>query len=168
MLSTKVLAKLTTQLLEIKHIKTLRIHTRSPIASPTRINENFLNWLDALPLKKVMVLHCNHPQELTPLVKKALKSISNTNTLLLNQSVLLKKINDNVDVLCQLSHKLFDYGVLPYYLNQLDKVSGTHHFSVSNSMAKSIHRQLLQKLPGYLTPKLVQEISGKMNKSPIF
>lgn len=168
MLSTKVLKKLSSQLTKLKHIKTLRIHTRIPIVSPNRINENLIKWLDSLPFKKVMVLHCNHPQELTHTVKKALKSISNTNTLLLNQSVLLKKINDNVDTLCRLSHKLFDFGVLPYYLNQLDKVNGTHHFKVSKTNAKSIHKRLLKKLPGYLVPKLVEEIPGKMNKSPIF
>jgi KamA family protein len=136
--------------------------------TPSRITDNFLNWLNNLPFKKVMVLHCNHPQELTESHQPILSSIKNTNTLLLNQSVLLKNINDNVEILSALSHKLFDFGILPYYLNQLDKVIGAHHFQVSDDKAKLIHKQLLQKLPGYLAPKLVEEIQGKKNKSPMF
>jgi EF-P beta-lysylation protein EpmB len=168
MLSTKILNNLTKQLEKIKSVTTLRIHTRIPLVSPTRITDNFLIWLDNLPLKKVMVLHCNHSQELTSTHQPVLSSIKNTNTLLLNQSVLLKDVNDNAQALSKLSHKLFDYGVLPYYLNQLDKVSGAHHFQVSDERAKSIHKELLQLLPGYLVPKLVEEIQGKKNKSPMF
>jgi EF-P beta-lysylation protein EpmB len=168
MLSTKALKNLTDQLLKIEHIKTFRIHTRIPLVSPSRITKNFLNLLQSLPLKKVMVIHTNHSNELNESLKSVFKSILNTDTLLLNQSVLLKGINDNELILSDLSHKLFNFGVLPYYLNQLDKAKGTHHYRVSNSQAKSIHKKLLENLPGYLVPKLVEEISGKLNKSPLF
>ena len=114
-----------------------------------------------------MVIHCNHAKQLNPQLLNVFQSISQTNTLLLNQSVMLKGINDNAVILSELSHKLFDFGVLPYYLNQLDKAKGTHHFRVPNSTAKTIHKNLLQLLPGYLVPKLVKEISGKLNKSPL-
>jgi EF-P beta-lysylation protein EpmB len=167
MLSTKALHKLTSQLESIKHIKTLRIHTRMPLVTPSRITTNFLKWLKKLPFKKVMVLHSNHPDELENGLKQTIKSIAKAGALLLNQSVLLKGINDNAEVLQQLSHKLFKLGILPYYLNQLDKAKGTKHFQVSNQQAKLIHRQLLEKLPGYLVPKLVTEIKGKKNKSPL-
>lgn len=168
MLSTKVLTSFSNQLVKIKHIKTLRIHTRIPIVTPSRINKAFINWLNNIPLKKVMVVHCNHPQELQNKIKKAILRIKKTDTLLLNQSVLLNNINDNYQILLELSHKLFDFGILPYYLNQLDKITGTSHFLVSRDEAKAIHKKLLQNLPGYLVPKLVEEISGKKNKSPIF
>jgi len=167
MLSIKVLKKLTTQLEKIKHIKTLRIHTRIPLVSPKRITQNFLGWLDQISLKKVMVLHCNHTNELGNDLKNTLQSIAKCNTLLLNQSVLLKNVNDDSKVLSQLSHQLFTLGILPYYLNQLDKAKGISHFRVSNTRAKNIHKQLMQKLPGYLVPKLVVEISGKKNKTPL-
>ncbi len=167
MLSTKVLNNLTTQLHTIPHIKTLRIHTRTPLVSPTRITEKFLNWLKDVSLKKVMVLHSNHAQELRDDLKPVLNRISQTQTLLLNQSVLLKGINDNSTVLANLSHRLFEFGILPYYLNQLDKVQGTTHFQVSNKKAKLIHKELLATLPGYLVPKLVEETPGKKNKSPL-
>jgi len=168
MLSTKVLKKLSNRLEKILHVKTLRIHTRMPIVTPSRITTNFLNWLNNVTLKKVMVVHCNHANELNQHHMPLFKSIAKTNTLLLNQSVLLKNINDDVEVLNNLSHRLFDFGILPYYLNQLDKANGTHHFRVTKKEAISIHKQLLQTLPGYLVPKLVEEISGKMNKSPMF
>lgn len=168
MLSTKVLTTLSEQLEMIKHLKTLRIHTRIPLVTPSRITEKFVTWLDNIALNKVMVLHCNHPQELDNIHKEVFKSIRQTATLLLNQSVLLKNINDDAEVLSALSHKLFSYGVLPYYLNQLDKATGTSHFKVSNKRAKSIHKQVLAQLPGYLVPKLVREIKGKLYKSPLF
>lgn len=167
MLSTKALTKLTDQLEIIPHVQTLRIHTRLPLVTPSRITENLLRWLNKLSLKKVMVLHCNHPNELNDSLIETLKSISNTETLLLNQSVLLKNVNDNSHVLIELSQRLFALGILPYYLNQLDKAKGTSHFRVSDERAKILHKQLLQNLSGYLVPKLVVEISGKKNKTPL-
>ncbi len=167
MLSTKVLSNFSAQLNDIKHIKTLRIHTRMPLVSPSRITDNFIKWLDGIPLKKVMVLHCNHPKELQLALKPTLERIASTQTLLLNQSVLLKGVNDQTKILAQLSFKLFDYGILPYYLNQLDRVQGASHFQVPNTHAKRLHNELLAALPGYLVPKIVEEIPGKKNKSPL-
>ena len=167
MLSTKVLSNFTSQLKDIEHIKTLRIHSRMPLVSPARITDNFIKWLDSITLKKVMVLHSNHPRELQPELKPTLNKLLSTQTLLLNQSVLLKGINDNTKTLAQLSFKLFELGILPYYLNQLDKVQGASHFQVANKQAKRIHKELLATLPGYLVPKLVGEIPGKKNKSPL-
>ncbi len=167
MLSTKVLNNFTEQLKPIKHIKTLRIHTRLPLVSPSRINDKLINWLNNIKLNKVMVVHCNHSNELSDIHKNIFSAIKNTNTVLLNQSVLLKNINDDAQILSELSHKLFSYGILPYYLNQLDKVTGTKHFVIDRNKAKAIHLQLLEILPGYLVPKLVEEISGKKNKTPL-
>ena len=168
MLSTKVLKKLSQQLETIKHLKTLRIHTRIPLVSPSRINSSFLQWINTVALKKVMVVHCNHPNELAQELESPLKRLRDSGVLLLNQSVLLKGINDNSNILCALSQRLFELDILPYYLNLLDKANGTHHFKVTKTRAKQIHHELLQRLPGYLVPKLVEEISGKKNKSPIF
>ncbi|MCF6288948.1 MAG: EF-P beta-lysylation protein EpmB [Proteobacteria bacterium] len=168
MLSSKVLTMLSSQLEKIKHVQTLRIHTRLPIVTPARITTNFLTWLQNINLQKVMVVHCNHPQELDESHKSIFRAIAKTDTLLLNQSVLLKNINDDIDILTTLSHKLFAYGILPYYLNQLDKATGTTHFKVTNKKAIAIHKGLLKNLSGYLVPKLVQEISKKMHKTPLF
>lgn len=167
MLSTEILSKLTQQLERTKHIKTLRIHTRIPLVNPARITENFIQWLNDISLKKVMVVHSNHPNEIKDDLKHIFNKISLTKTLLLNQSVLLKGINDNANTLAQLSFALFNIGILPYYLNQLDKIQGAAHFQVDNKQAKLIHKKLLALLPGYLVPKLVEEIQGKKNKSPL-
>ncbi len=168
MLTTEKLASLTQQLEKLSHIKTLRIHTRIPIVAPSRINPHFIQWLDNIKLNKVMVVHCNHANELDNKHQQLFTAIKNSNTLLLNQSVLLKNINDNPQTLIQLSYRLLDFSILPYYLHQLDKVTGTKHFRVKNKKAKKIHKTLRHKLPGYLVPKLVTEIAGKKAKTPLF
>ena len=86
---------------------------------------------------------------------------------MLNQSVLLKGINDNATVLAALSEKLFAANVIPYYLHCLDPVTGTHHFEVDAENTQRIYQQLLEILPGYLVPKLVREEAGLAYKRPI-
>jgi len=168
MLSTKILNKLTDKLAELSHIKTLRIHTRIPIVAPNRITKNFLSWLSEIQLKKVMVLHCNHANELSNKHHNIFNNLKKTSTQLLNQSVLLKNINDDAATLIALSQRLFDFGILPYYLHQLDKVKSTKHFRVKNSKAIKLSKKLRQGLPGYLVPKLVTEIAGKKSKTLLF
>lgn len=167
MLSTKRLMSLTNQLQQIHHVKTLRIHSRMPVVSLSRVTDNLLTWLTETSLNKVMVIHSNHAQEFTGIHKNIFRSLRNTETTLLNQSVLLKNINDCPQTLANLSHKLFDLGIIPYYLHMLDKAQGTTHFHVKKSTAINIYNSLLNKLPGYLVPKLVKEISGKSSKTPI-
>ena len=112
-----------------------------------------------------MVVHCNHQNEICPSVATACLKLSEKNITLLNQSVLLKGINDSTDQLCQLSERLFDAGIMPYYLHLLDKVSGTHHFEVTEEKAIKLITQIKEKLPGYLVPKLVKEEMGAPSKS---
>ncbi len=166
-LETKTLATLTDQLQNLPHIKTLRIHSRIPVVLPTRIDAAFSAWADALPFNKVMVLHINHHTELTEGARAAIVQLKSLGFVLLNQSVLLKNINDDVATLKQLSFALFACGVLPYYLNQMDPVQNAAHFVVSDDSAITIHRQLKAELSGYLVPKLVKEIAGEQNKTQI-
>ena len=112
-----------------------------------------------------MVLHCNHPQELDHSVEKACAALRGVNCHLLNQSVLLKGINDNPQILAALSERLFTYGVLPYYLHLLDKVQGAAHFDLPMSEALTIFRELQALLPGYLVPRLAKEEPGKAHKT---
>ena len=86
---------------------------------------------------------------------------------LLNQSVMLKGVNDDAETLERLSRKLFEQGVLPYYLHQLDHAKGVAHFEISDERAKELIAQIRTKLPGYLVPKLVREIAGEKSKTPI-
>ncbi|CAM2834573.1 EF-P beta-lysylation protein EpmB [Legionella worsleiensis] len=166
--SDLVLNELIKQLDSIHHVTTLRIHSRVPVVFPERIDPDFLAILASTRLKKVVVLHCNHEQELDDSVYKACTELKNVGCLLLNQSVLLKGINDDPNILAALSHALFAGGVLPYYLHLLDKVKGATHFDIPFVRAQEIYQQLQSVLPGYLVPRLAREEPGKLNKTLIF
>lgn len=165
--SNSLLAGLAKQLESIPHVKTLRIHTRMPIMIPQRIDSECLNWLTASRLNPVMVIHCNHPNELDEDTGAALSKLKSAGVTLLNQSVLLAGVNDQAQILRRLSERLFEFGVLPYYLHLLDKVEGAAHFDVDNDTGAAIIRELLATLPGYLVPKLVKEYAGANSKIPI-
>ena len=163
-LSESKLKNLTDKLSTIPHIKTLRLHTRQPIVLPERINPVFLSWLDSLPWKVVMVLHCNHANEIDATVAAILEHLHQRQITLLNQSVLLEGVNDDAETLINLSKKLFENNVMPYYLHQLDKVQGAAHFYVSDEKACQLMTEIQQHLPGYLVPKLVEEKAGEKSK----
>lgn len=166
--SDKLLSDLVSKIETYPHIKTLRIHSRMPIVLPQRITEEFVTLLANTRLNTVVVLHSNHPNELSEGVFKACQLLKKSGSHILNQSVLLKGINDDVETLTALSQKLFECGVLPYYLHLLDKVAGVHHFDVEVSRAKEIFGQLQERLPGYLVPKLAVEIPGKGSKTLLY
>lgn len=160
-----VLNEFIQKLEQIPHVHTLRFHTRIPIVFPERIDAGLLKILAATTLQKVMVFHCNHAQELDEQVYMVCNDLKAAGCHLLNQSVLLAGVNDNAATLAQLSHSLFRYGVLPYYLHVLDKVAGAAHFDLSFSKTTDIYQQLQSMLPGYLVPRLVKEEPGKRHKT---
>ncbi len=162
-----ILFDLISQLTIIPHLKTLRFHSRIPVVLPERVDDHFIKQFTSIPLNKVMVLHVNHPQELDKSVADACMRLANAGCHLLNQSVLLARVNDKPETLAQLSYRLFDCGVLPYYLHLLDKVQGAAHFDVSDSRALTIFQVLQTLLPGYLLPRLVREDAGKHHKTLI-
>lgn len=166
-LSTAKLAELTDALAGIPHVTRLRIHTRLPVVLPERIDTAFCDWLAGLPQQRVVVLHANHPQELDDSVGVACARLRAAGATLLNQSVLLRGINDDADVLAELSERLFAFGVLPYYLHQLDRVRGTAHFEVPDARARDLAEALRARLPGYLVPRLVREVPGAESKLPL-
>lgn len=163
----KLLATFSQKIAAIPHVKTLRIHSRLPIVLPERITENFITWFTGTRLNPILVIHCNHPQEINTEVALALQTLRDAKIVLLNQAVLLKNINDNAETLIQLSETLFNQGVLPYYLHLLDRVQGTAHFEAEETIAKQLMIDIRKKLPGYLVPKLVREVAGESAKSPI-
>lgn len=164
MASDILLRYLFTEIRAIQHIRTIRIHTRIPIVLPERINEPLLQMLQDDRVQTVIVLHSNHPNEINIDVEKTCITLREKGCFLLNQSVLLKQVNDNASILATLSHRLFECGVLPYYLHQLDHVNGAHHFEVSFADTHNIYSALQASLPGYLVPKLVKEVAGEKNK----
>lgn len=144
----------------IPHITRLRIHSRIPIVLPERITPEFMNAFTASRLNTILIIHCNHAQEINQDVKNAMEILRKGGVYLLNQSVLLKGVNDHADTLIDLSEALFDMGVQPYYLNVLDKVQGTAHFDLSRQRAAELHCEMIRRLPGFLVPKLVCEQPG--------
>ena len=167
LLTTSHLRTLTDQLAELPHIKRLRIHTRIPVVLPERINAGLIEWLEELPFQVIMVIHANHPAEIDASVSKHLAALRLMPITLLNQSVLLHKINDDCETLAVLSERLFATGVMPYYLHQLDRVHGAAHFEVPDDTALALQQQLQQRLPGYLVPRLVYEVAGAPGKQPL-
>lgn len=167
LLSDARLSRLIQQLNAIKHVKRIRIHSRLPIVLPARITGEFLNTLTESPKQIVIVVHCNHANEISDRVIAACNLLKTSGITVFNQSVLLKGINDNAEVLCELSERLFSHGIIPYYLHLLDKATGTGHFEVSEQQALILIRQVQATLPGYLVPKLVKEQAGAASKLSI-
>ena len=152
---------------DLEHIDTVRFHTRFPIVLPERVDRSLLELFADTPLHTVMVVHCNHANEVDRSVHASLEAVAATGTRLLNQSVLLKGINDSADRLESLSRALFSCGVLPYYLHLLDPVSGAAHFDVPASRGTELIQELRRRLPGYLVPRLVREEPGQPGKTAI-
>ncbi len=161
------LAALVQRLAALPHLQRLRVHTRLPVTIPSRITPALVDWLTGTRLKPVIVLHVNHAQELDDTVATALAPLRAAGIPLLNQAVLLRGVNDHAGALLALSLRLFDCGVLPYYLHLLDRVQGAAHFAVGQARARALMRELRAGLPGYLVPKLVREIAGETGKTPV-
>lgn len=151
----------------IPHLKRLRIHSRLPVVIPARITEALCQRLASSRLQVLMVTHINHAQEIDDALRRGVAMLKSAGVTMLNQSVLLRGINDDAQTLAALSNALFDAGILPYYLHVLDKVQGAAHFYVSDEAARAIMRQLLPLVSGYLVPKLAREIGGEPSKTPL-
>jgi EF-P beta-lysylation protein EpmB len=148
-------------------IATVRIHTRYPIMVPERVDDGLVRVLSGTRLRTVVVVHTNHANELDTSVAQALAALRSTSTALLNQSVLLRGVNDATDTLAALSERLFACGVLPYYLHLLDPVAGAAHFEVDETTAIELIAALRARLPGYLVPRLVREVPGQLSKTVV-
>ena len=162
-----LLAQWASAISSIPHIRRIRLHTRLPVVIPQRVCDALLKWISSTPVQIVMVLHVNHPAEMDQTTRRALGYLRAAGVTLLNQSVILRGVNDHADVLEQLSETLFDAGVLPYYLHAFDPVAGAQHFDVPDEEARLLVRELLSRLPGFLVPRLVREVPGKAAKTPI-
>ncbi|MGE3391564.1 MAG: EF-P beta-lysylation protein EpmB [Gammaproteobacteria bacterium] len=161
------LAALVQALAKIPHVVRLRIHTRLPVVLPSRATPALCALLGDTRLRTVVVVHANHPREIDPDVAAALRAFGAAGIACLNQSVLLHGVNDDLDTLVALSESLFACGVLPYYLHLLDRVRGAAHFDVAPHTARSLQAGLQARLPGYLVPRVVQEVAGAPAKVPL-
>ena len=160
-----VLAKLIDQIESIPHVKRLRIHTRFPIMIPSRINSGFLRIMENTRLQTFLVVHANHPNEIGDDVMASFHRLRQGGVTLLNQSVLLKDINDSTEIMVELSRNLTSAGVIPYYLHQLDRVTGAAHFEVDEQTGIKIITEMRAQLPGYGVPRFVREEAGMPSKT---
>lgn len=167
-LSNRKLALWLERLSSLKQVKILRIHSRVPIVIPNRIDEQLISLLKNSRLRIILVVHSNHASELDDFTCSKLLQLSDEHITVLNQAVLLKGVNDSAETLVDLSYRLFEARVMPYYLHVLDKVKGAQHFDLIPSEIDAIYQDVLASLPGYLVPKLVREIAGEKNKTPLF
>jgi len=161
------LAQLTDAITANRHVRRLRIHTRQPVVLPSRVDAGLLAWLRGIRVPVVVVLHVNHANEIDDEVRAACAAMRAAGATLLNQSVLLRGVNDDVGTLQELSCALFDAGVLPYYLHLPDRVKGTAHFDVEEARARTLLDALMGRLSGYLVPRLVREVPGAASKVPV-
>jgi len=164
-LSDRRLIELCQAIAQIDHVKRLRFHTRIPVVLPARLSEELITSLTQSRLNIVFVLHINHANEIDNDVIENIKLLRQYNILVLNQSVLLKGINDSVDSLITLSERLVENQVTPYYLHLLDPVAGAAHYDVDEYQAKVLIENMHASVSGYLVPKLVKEEAGKVGKT---
>ena len=167
-LSNRKIALWLERLASLPQLKILRIHSRVPIVIPNRIDDELLSILKNSRLRIIVVVHSNHAAELDDFTCSKLLQLSFHHITVLNQAVLLKGVNDSAKILTELSFRLFDARIMPYYLHVLDKVKGAQHFDLRSSEIDQIYSEVLASLPGYLVPKLVREIAGEKNKTPLF
>ena len=166
-ISNRRLQQLVEDLEAISHVKRLRIHTRLPVVIPQRIDTDLIALLAKTRLRPVVVIHSNHANEIDEQVASAMRALGQLQIPVLNQAVLLRGVNDTANAQIDLSERLFEVGVMPYYLHLLDKVQGAAHFEVEEAQALGLMQEMLNALPGYLVPRLVREVPGLGSKQPV-
>lgn len=144
----------------LPQLKRLRLHTRTPVVIPERVDAGLLHLLRQTRLRTVMVVHTNHANEIDTTFTRAMAHLKDIGVTLLNQAVLLKGVNDRADDQVALSETLFDAGVLPYYLHLLDRVAGAHAYLIDDAEAFALYREMAARLPGFLLPRLTREVPG--------
>ena len=166
-LSNRALEQLLQKLEAIPHVKRIRFHTRFPIGIPERIDTELLNIFAHARTQIFFVIHCNHPRELDEQIFSALRAVQRLGIPILTHTVLLRGVNDTIATLKQLLTLFIDHGILPYYINQLDRVFGTSHFEVPIEEGKRLMAELATQMPGYALPRYIQEVAGAASKVEI-
>jgi EF-P beta-lysylation protein EpmB len=164
MIPDETLAEIVERLAGIGHLRRVRVHTRLPVMIPERVTDELICWLTGTRLTPILVVHANHPHELDDRVCAGLERLVEAGIPVLNQAVLLKGVNDDIEALTELCSRLVDHRVMPYYLHQLDRVAGAAHFEVPVERGRRLMHQLRHRLPGYAVPRYVREVPGETHK----
>lgn len=159
------------QLGPIDHIKQWRFHTRVPAVDPESVG---ISWLETLTnlaekhrFKPIIVIHIDHPRELTSETTAFINHCLDRNIMLLSQTVLLKGVNDDERILAELFRSLVHVGVKPYYLHHLDRALGTHHFRLSIAEGQKLYQSLRGHLSTVALPEYVLDLPGGFGKVPV-
>ncbi len=152
---------------QIPHVERIRFHTRFPVVLPSRVTSELITMLTGLRAQPIVVVHANHANELVGDCAAVLRNLVRSGIPVLNQAVLLAGVNDTLGALEMLCRQLINLGVMPYYLHQLDRVSGTAHFEADRALGQRLIQSLAALLPGYAIPRFVQEIPGEPNKTAL-
>lgn len=176
MIPAKFLDEILLKINKLDHVHVVRFHTRIPVVDPLSLNKNgVIGLLDRIfnkarpqAKKLIIVIHVNHPKEITEEFRKTICKFEKLGAMVLSQTVLLKGVNDSAKILAELFRKLVASGVKPYYLHHLDIAKGTHYFRVSIEKGKKIFQNLRENLSGICLPEYVVEIPGGMGKIPVF
>ncbi|MBV8088547.1 MAG: lysine-2,3-aminomutase-like protein, partial [Alphaproteobacteria bacterium] len=166
LLAPRRIAELVRTLDQISHLGVIRFHTRVPVVDPRRVSSALIEALGADKAVYVVV-HANHPRELTPQAKGALTRLCRAGIPLLSQTVLLRGVNDDASVLEALFRGLVAARVKPYYLHHADLVHGTAHFRTGISTGQRLVRSLRGRVSGLCQPTYVLDIPGGAGKVPI-
>jgi lysine 2,3-aminomutase len=167
MLSPRRISEVSQRLSAIGHVLVLRWHTRVPVADPRRITAELVGALKAASKAIYVVLHCNHARELTDAARGACARLVDAGIPMLAQTVLLKGVNDNAEVLAELMRTLVALRLKPYYLHHLDAASGTSHFRTTIAEGQRLMRSLRGRISGLAQPTYVLDIPGGHGKVPI-
>jgi len=166
-LSNRRLKDLLTELDTIDHLDNIRIHTRTPMVKPDRIDKKLLQIFKSLKKPLYIVLHVNNAKEISHEVEEAFFNLHQSGAVLLSQSVLLKNVNDNIEALETLMRTLTKNRIKPYYLHHLDHAKGTEHFRVPIENGQALYRELKKRVSGISLPTYVLDIPGGYGKMPI-
>jgi lysine 2,3-aminomutase len=166
-LSARRLKDVMTELAAIPHVKVLRIHTRVPVATPERVSAALVRALRVNKKASFVVLHANHPRELSKQVRAACARLIDAGIPMLAQTVLLRGVNDNVETLGALMRALVECRIKPYYLHQADLAPGTAHLRTTVAEGQALMRKLHGRTSGLCQPAYVLDIPGGYGKSPV-
>ncbi len=167
MLSARRLSEIMTDLAAIEHVKIIRIHTRVPVADPTRVSDAMVAALKVAGATTWLALHANHPRELTPNARAVCARIVDAGIPMVSQSVLLRGVNDDAPTLEALMRAFVECRIKPYYLHHGDLAPGTAHLRTTLEQGQALMRALRGRVSGLCQPEYVLDIPGGHGKAPV-
>lgn len=151
----------------LEHIRTWRWHTRLPVVNPESLTDPWLDQLVMPQKQTIVVVHVDHPREITPEMAHVVRSLQQRGVLILSQTVLLRHVNADHATLTELFRQLIQIGVKPYYLHHLDQAPGTHAYRLSIQEGLNLFNSLRGHLSGVCLPEYVLDLPGGYGKVPV-